>query len=65
LDGRELQVPQFTFLYDMGGAMRVHRFMKEIAFRPDMLKGYYDPETTQLYPYGHRWFMDRSGSIDG
>jgi hypothetical protein len=52
-EGETVAVPQFTFLYNLR-TMRTHHYVKNICFQESMLKGVYDPETTRLYPYGHK-----------
>ena len=52
LEGGQMLVPQMSFVYRMGRSMTTHYFRKKVCFQMDVLKGVYDPVSTQLFPFG-------------
>lgn len=46
-------IPQLSFDYTMGDGIRTREFLKLIKFDPKILKGVYNPDNQQLYPFGY------------
>lgn len=53
LENDRADVPQMTFDYKPGKGISTRKFIKTIKFKPEFLKGVYDPVTTKLYPFGY------------
>lgn len=47
-----IKVPQMTFQYSIGKKMMTHYYLKDLAFRPNDLKGTLDDEG-YIYPFGY------------
>jgi len=52
-DVQEQEIPQLTFDYSIGEMMRAIEMEKKIQFNPTLLKGDYEPENYQCYPFGY------------
>jgi hypothetical protein len=50
---QKIRVPQQTFVYVLGVGIHTHKFLKDLAFNKDDLKGNLDHEG-YLYPFGYR-----------
>lgn len=53
LEGAIVRVPQMTFDYKLGHGISTRKFVKNLEFKSENLKGNYDPRTTKLYPFGY------------
>lgn len=53
LHGKKIAVPQMSFDYTFTQGIRTRHYDKLIKFDPSILKGKYNPENHQLYPFGH------------
>lgn len=53
MEGKQIVVPQMTFDYTLGSGMRTRHYEKLIKFDAGILKGDYNPENYQLYPFGY------------
>ena len=47
-----VDIPQLVFQYIMGQGIFTMHSLKTVKFDPNILKGDYDPESKQLFPYG-------------
>lgn len=54
LEGGSLQIPQMKFDYEPGRGMFTEKFIKEMKFQTNILKGDYDPVTHKVYPFGFK-----------
>lgn len=45
-------LPQLSFDYTLGHGIRTREFLKTVKFDPSILKGNYNPQNYQLYPFG-------------
>lgn len=53
LYGKKIAVPQMSFDYSFNQGIRTRHYDKLIKFDPSILKGKYNPNNHQLYPFGH------------
>ena len=50
---KTVTVPQLSFDYKYGEGINTREFLKTVQFDPEILKGDYDEDNYQLYPYGY------------
>lgn len=53
MQGKQIAVPQMTFDYSFTQGIRTRHYDKLIKFDPSILKGNYNLENYQLYPFGY------------
>lgn len=53
LYNKKIAVPQMSFDYSFTKGIRTRHYDKLITFDPSILKGKYNPNNHQLYPFGH------------
>ena len=53
LEGETVDVPQLSFDYRYGQGISTREYLKKIQFDSSILKGDYNPEALQLYPFGY------------
>ena len=59
MNGKIVSVPQLSFDYKYGEGMSTYEFLKTVQFDPEILKGDYDEENCQLFPFGYESFDDK------
>lgn len=52
-DGQQVKLPQLSFDYTLGHGIRTREFLKLVKFDSTILKGNYNPDNFQLYPFGY------------
>jgi hypothetical protein len=52
-DKQIMEIPQISFDYKYGQGIETREYLKKIQFDSDELKGSYDSENFQLFPYGY------------
>lgn len=48
-----VKVPQLSFDYKFGEGISTREFLKTVQFDPEILKGDYDEDNYQLFPFGY------------
>lgn len=58
MQGDLVELPQLSFDHKLGEGMSTREFLKTVQFDPEILKGDYDEENYQLFPFGYEGHED-------
>ena len=58
MNGKQVSIPQNSFDYGYGKGMSTREFLKTVKFDQNILKGNYDENRHQLFPFGYETGRD-------